>query len=238
MTDIQNNLQRQNTSQSDSKVQKKKESLAGGRNYSGLTLEQRKSKRREQFITAGITLFGTIGFRAVTVRGICKEAKLTDRYFYESFGSLETLSMAVYEYCMSVLLQKVVSTIEKENQTGDILDAMRAGINTYFKEIEEPKTAQICLLGLEGISPEIDQMYNNYIKKIAHLYISIIQQSYPSWDLPDAEKEVIGLSVVGILRQSATTWVVNDYDKDRETLVSGTFKLLQGLLNLIEAEAK
>ncbi|UAA38972.1 TetR/AcrR family transcriptional regulator [Paraneptunicella aestuarii] len=209
---------------------------SNGRNYSGLTLEQRKAKRREQFITAGIEQFGSKGFHSVTVRGICREAKLTDRYFYESFGSLETLSMAVYEHCMNELVSKILETIGKGIENGTLRQAMKAGIDVYFQEVENPQIAQICLLGLEGISPDIDQMYNNYIQNIAKTYISVIEQAYPNWQQPEDEKAVIGLSVVGILRQTATTWVVNGYDKPRTTLVAGTFMLIEGLLNLIEGK--
>src|ERR1700710_181396 len=69
---------------------------AGGRAYGGLALEDRVAARRARFIEAGIELFGTQGFRAATVRGICAAAGLTDRYFYESFASLEALLAEVY----------------------------------------------------------------------------------------------------------------------------------------------
>ena len=49
-----------------------------GRIYGGLSLEDRKKQRREQFLQAGINVFGTSGFRSATVRSLCKEAKLTD----------------------------------------------------------------------------------------------------------------------------------------------------------------
>jgi len=77
-----------------------------GRIYGGLSLEDRKKQRREQFLQAGINVFGTSGFRSATVRSLCKEAKLTDRYFYESYGNLENLLKAVYEHCMTNLAKR------------------------------------------------------------------------------------------------------------------------------------
>jgi len=69
---------------------------ASARPYGGLAMEERVAARRARFIEAGIELFGTQGFRGATVRGICAAAGLTDRYFYESFASLEALLADVY----------------------------------------------------------------------------------------------------------------------------------------------
>ena len=62
-----------------------------------MTLEQRTAERRERFLEAGLNIFGNEGFHAATVRKICKEAGLTDRYFYESYSSMEALLIEVYE---------------------------------------------------------------------------------------------------------------------------------------------
>src|SRR5471032_598349 len=66
------------------------------RTYGGLAMAERVAARRARFVEAGIELFGTQGFRGATVRGVCAAAGLTDRYFYESFASLEALLAEVY----------------------------------------------------------------------------------------------------------------------------------------------
>ena len=55
------------------------------RQFKGMSLTERKQARREKLIEAGIEAYGTHGFFSVTVKDICNEAKLTERYFYESF---------------------------------------------------------------------------------------------------------------------------------------------------------
>ena len=61
--------------------------------------------RRARFIEAGIEVFGQQGLRGATVRGVCAAAGLTDRYFYESFPSLEALLQAVYQQLSDELAQ-------------------------------------------------------------------------------------------------------------------------------------
>lgn len=47
-------------------------------------------------MAAGLELFGTVGYRATTVRMLCKQAGLIDRYFYKNFTDTEDLLAAVY----------------------------------------------------------------------------------------------------------------------------------------------
>lgn len=61
------------------------------RQFKGMSLSERKLARREKLIEAGIESYGTHGFFSVTVKDICSEAKLTERYFYESFKKSEDL---------------------------------------------------------------------------------------------------------------------------------------------------
>ena len=67
------------------------------RGWAGTTLEGRRGQRREQLIEAGLDLLGTHGAAAVSVRSVCRHARLTDRYFYESFADRGELLLAVYD---------------------------------------------------------------------------------------------------------------------------------------------
>ena len=67
------------------------------RKYGGLSLDERKKQRRDKFLEAGLCVFGTNGFHQASVRRLCQEAQLTDRYFYEACGNLETLLVDVYQ---------------------------------------------------------------------------------------------------------------------------------------------
>lgn len=66
------------------------------RQFKGLSLTERKEARREKLIEAGIATYGTQGFFSVTVKDVCNEAKLTERYFYESFKKSEELFQTVF----------------------------------------------------------------------------------------------------------------------------------------------
>ena len=82
-----------------------------GRVYGGVTGEQRIAERRRKLIEAGLNLFGSPGSESVRVKDVAAEAALTERYFYESFGDLETLFDAVLELSMETVESAVNAAV-------------------------------------------------------------------------------------------------------------------------------
>ena len=204
-----------------------------GRTYGGLSLALRKQQRREQFLQAGLSVFGTLGFRSATVRSLCKEAKLTDRYFYESFKNLEQLLIAVYEQCMSNLGTKILDAISGTYQKGDAETAIIAGLDAYFTMLEDPKIARICMVELEGISPDVNELYSNYIKGFSQMLVALTQNAFPEISLSRQQQDIIAISFIGAMRQSATNWLMTEYKEDRAVVVEATSKIFLGVIKLI-----
>src|SRR6516162_7232726 len=67
------------------------------RRWSGVPLEDRQVLRRDELIAAGVQSLGGESGPAVTVRAVCREAGLTERYFYESFADRDEFVRAVYD---------------------------------------------------------------------------------------------------------------------------------------------
>jgi AcrR family transcriptional regulator len=65
--------------------------------WSGVPLPDRQALRRDELIAAGETLLGSAGGPALTVRAVCRQAGLTERYFYESFSDRDEFVRAVYD---------------------------------------------------------------------------------------------------------------------------------------------
>ncbi len=47
-----------------------------GRVWGGMTPAEREERRREQFLEAGLEVFGTRGWAGTTVRDVCRAARL------------------------------------------------------------------------------------------------------------------------------------------------------------------
>lgn len=63
--------------------------------YGGKSAQERVAQRHEQFLDAGLEVFGRQGWSASSVTDVCRAARLSSRFFYEHFASREELFMAV-----------------------------------------------------------------------------------------------------------------------------------------------
>ena len=176
-----------------------------------------------------------MGYRQASVRRLCQEAKLTDRYFYEACGNLETLLVDVYQQCMTNLSKKILHAISSEYGTSKNPEsAIIAGLEVFFKELENHQVARVCMIELEGLNPEVTQLYNHYIEGFAEILRQLANQAFPEMTMPLSEQKIIALSLVGAMRQAATSWLANNYASDRSELVSATSKLFLGMIILLQ----
>lgn len=65
--------------------------------WSGVPLQDRQALRREELIAAGVALLGSADGPGLTVRAVCRDSGLTERYFYESFVDRDEFVRAVYD---------------------------------------------------------------------------------------------------------------------------------------------
>ena len=78
--------------------------------WSGVPLQDRQTLRRDELITAGVGLLGGEAGPALTVRAVCREAGLTERYFYESFADRDEFVRAVYDHVCSTAMSALTSS--------------------------------------------------------------------------------------------------------------------------------
>src|SRR6201985_616697 len=83
--------------------------------WSGVPLEDRQALRRDELIAAGVQLLGQESGPSVTVRAVCREAGLTERYFYESFADRDEFVRAVYDdVCARAMSTLMSATTPRE----------------------------------------------------------------------------------------------------------------------------
>jgi AcrR family transcriptional regulator len=83
--------------------------------WSGVPVEDRQALRRDELVAAGTQLLGGESGPAVTVRAACRQAGLTERYFYESFGDRDEFVRAVYDdVCSRAMTALMSATTPRE----------------------------------------------------------------------------------------------------------------------------
>lgn len=204
-----------------------------GRAYAGESQAERVARRRQQFLDAGLQVFGTTGYRTATVRQLCRQAELTDRYFYESFENTEDLLVAVYEREFDHLQQVVLAALADEAALRDPMVAVERALNALFEMASEPRVARVCWLEVLGVSARVDVVYTRTIERFAALVVAFARQQFSSTasTIDEAESRMLGIAMIGAVSQPVTHWLLGGYQEDRATMVAATSRVFRGVIN-------
>ncbi len=207
---------------------KKEAEAARVRTYGGLATEERRRARYEALIAAGIELIGTVGYEATTIRAVCTEASLTERYFYESFENREALLAAVYENLIEEANRRTLAAAERAlalaENTGkrDPVALAREAFTAFFEFNEDPRVARILMREVLGVSPQIDALYRAAMDRFAALLVA-----FAAWDDPDARLIADGL--IGAVVFIVTRWHLDGYILPRERVVGSVLRLVEAV---------
>ncbi|WP_266111145.1 TetR/AcrR family transcriptional regulator [Aldersonia sp. NBC_00410] len=112
---------------------------AARQRYAGVPFADRKNARRERLLDAALHLLDSEGFAAVTVRRVCQEAGLNNRYFYENFTDIETLFDALVDRLEQDLGHNVAELVA--NQPHATVDQAIDILVSAF--VDDPRLLQI-----------------------------------------------------------------------------------------------
>lgn len=204
------------------------ETAKKGRPYGGVAPEARAAERRDALIGAATRVFGTVGFRKATVRAICQEAKLNDRYFYAAFDSTEALLRATYQQHADNLRAQVSHAVAKVD--GGLEARIDAGLHAFFTFLRDPGTARVLLLEVMGVSPETDATYQRNLLEFGKQIMAVAQA--PGTDDTEArtDQRILGLALVGAMTNVGAAWLLTGYRDPEEQMVRNCRQVLLGTL--------
>ncbi|HCT39787.1 MAG TPA: TetR/AcrR family transcriptional regulator [Moraxellaceae bacterium] len=205
------------------------------RTYGGESPEERMVRRRASFIAAGRVLFSQIGYRKTTMRGLCAEAGLTDRYFYESFETIEDLLVAVYEELMGEMQGHIVAALQVAGPGRDADALIDIGLDAFFRQVEDTAAARVIWLEVLGVSPRVDQVYNHGIRGFAEFILVMSRTIAPHWPVSDEIARVVAMGMIGAASEAAKDWLMSGYQQPRAHLVQGIAMVFKGILLIAKA---
>lgn len=188
------------------------------RRFRGLEADQRQAERRQKIIDAGIECFGRNGFHVTTVRQICAEARLTERYFYESFRNLEALFAATYERVAQQLRDRIVAAIIAGPR--DISAMAHAGLHAMFESIQrDPRMARILFVDVFSVSAEVEHASRRTTQSFADLVKQMVESLLPETSRAGLDPGLISTALVGASINVAIHWSLQGYREPLETVV-------------------
>jgi len=210
------------------KMNSQTKNTPSSRTYAGQTEAERSAERRDRFLKAGLVLFGSVGLKGTTVRGLCETAGLTARYFYQSFENIDVLFCAVYDWQRDEL-QKTI--IDQFSNSPNNLEVRTQGlIETYFTIMSNECTVRVLLMESMAGSQAIKDRDRENVKKLEKIATDMIRSDYPDLELSDDMGLVVSIAINGACSTLAVQWMLGGYSISKAVVVEGAIIVVRGIM--------
>jgi AcrR family transcriptional regulator len=206
---------------------------AKSRTYSGVPAEERIRVRRARLLEAAKEVFGKMGYAQATMRNICVEARLAERYFYESFDSTRTIFKVVCQDEVDLLIQAVALGLSKST----VFDKqyVESGLRAFLDFIrQDPRRVQILLI--DGVW--MDQMRARDGESAMLGYSRVIKSLAQGFH-PDLAREInvdmAASGLMGMTVHSTIEWAHGGFEMDLEAVVRHNMFAWSGLVHWARA---
>ncbi|HEX3833372.1 MAG TPA: TetR/AcrR family transcriptional regulator [Solirubrobacteraceae bacterium] len=200
---------------------------ASERRYGGKTATERRDERRERLLDAGLELFGTDGFAAVTIEALCAEAGLNPRYFYEQFATREELLGAVYERHVVAVLQTVQDAIAQS--PADPTRRLRAGLSAFVTAtLADERAARINYFEMVGVSAELEAQRRGVLRAYAELIAAQAADMDDLGPLGRGDRRMTAVALTGATDGLITDWMSSEPRPPRQAIVYTLLQIFAG----------
>ena len=175
---------------------------SSARPYRGVRADERLAMRHSRFLAAGLDLLGAEqqDVSELTVRGICREASLAVRYYYESFTDKDEFVGAVFDSVVAELaattqaaaeklpwrertravMANIVRTIDGDARVGRLLFSAQLANPVIVRKRAE-STALFVMLSGQSVGDALQMPANDHIKAAAHFVVGGVSQTISAW---------------------------------------------------------
>ena len=201
-------------------VEKQQKTMTKERQFKGLSMAERQQARREKLIEAGIQAYGTHGFFSVTVKDICTEAKLTERYFYESFKKSEHLFQTIFLKLIDELQQNVMQAMMQASS--DPKKMIEAGLTALLTTLRDnPRMARIIYIDAMLVQELHNQAtIHETMGRFDRMIQAFVMLMMPNLSRSEQEISLVSTGLNGYVTQIAIRWVMSGFKQSMEEVLS------------------
>lgn len=191
------------------------------RQYRGNTAEERRLERREKLLSAAARIFASRGFHNATVKAVCEEAGLTERYFYESFQNSVALFLALHrqtsQRIVSIISDVPVNTAEPEVQ-------MREMLRRFFDFFTtDPDDARMFAVEAVYISPVAREVCKSWRETLGQILMQVLNPGC------SVTNNIVSTAVARALLSIAVDWMEDGFSRPRSEILDAGMQLVSVL---------
>ncbi|MDI3313672.1 MAG: TetR/AcrR family transcriptional regulator [Mycobacterium sp.] len=180
--------------------------------WSGVPLHDRQALRRERLIAAGVQLLGDTNGPALTVRGVCRAAGLTERYFYESFADRDEFVRAVYDDVCT----RAMAALESANTAREAVEQF------VTLMVDDPIRGRVLLL-----APEVEPVLARSGAEWMPSFIELLQRRLTRISDP-VRQSMVATGLIGGLTALFTAYLNGRLAATRSQFIDYCVEMLLG----------
>ena len=185
--------------------------------YGGVSADERRARRREQLMDAGLEVLGTEGWNGATMTAICVRAGLTERYFYESFADREELLVAVFDRITADAAEAVLAAVAAAPL--DARARSRAAIAAFVELMtDDPRKGRVAFVEAMGSEALMRRRFDT-LDTFAKLLSEQAREFYGIGPGGDRMVALTSFLLVGGLAETLIAWLTGAIETTREQLI-------------------
>ena len=193
--------------------------------YRGVPAEERVAERRAKLMEATLAVWADPE-RRTTMTAICAEAGLTERYFYESFNSLDDALTAVMDAIATEIEETTMAASEAAGP--DPAARTRATLEAFVSLLrEDPRKGKVAIVEA-GAMPGLRQRRTELLRHFAHRTAVEAREIF-GHTRTEAEDDVAGLLFIGGIAELVTAWLDGAVEASPEDVIEAASRSFLGL---------
>ena len=197
--------------------------MAQVRPYRGVEAADRVAERRRRFLEAGLDILGSDSdLSELTVRGICKQAGVALRYFYESFSDKDEYIGQVYDW----VIADIAATTQAAVAAAPVQEQSRAAMANIVHTIAADSRVGRLIFG--------SQLPNSVVlRKRAESFALMAMLTFQHAGALGAQNndrvKASSHFVVGGVTQMITAWLAGDIRLDTDEVIDQLATMIDAL---------
>jgi AcrR family transcriptional regulator len=203
------------------------------RPYRGVSADERRVRRRATLIEATLDVLAEDGIAGLTMTAVCSRARLTERYFYESFRDRDELLAAVFDAAieeMDVAMYEALLGAPR-----DLLERCRAAAGAMIGVLtDDPRKARLNAeaAGSAVLRKRSAQAAGAHAEVLAEQMRELRGLDQPH---PQAPLRLGTLVLMSGLGQTINGWLDGTLEMSRETLIEECARLAVAVADAVHA---
>jgi AcrR family transcriptional regulator len=187
------------------------------RSYGGKTASERVADRRIRLVAATIEVLSSSGEAHATMTAICAGAGLTERYFYESFSSLDDALLAALDNVCEEILDLATRVVEETPGSPEV--RVHAVMEAFVDLVSHsPARARVAVIH-SSANPRLRARRNELLSVFADFVAREAATLYGDQAWPAARARIHGLVYIAGFSELVASWLSGDVELTPAELV-------------------